>query len=112
THRDAHAHQRRTRERGHDRPLERHHRRGGASTHRHEMSSVESFRAPLFRAQAAAASRADTDDAWPHTTRALPWLLAGFLVMIWLVPFGAVVLPGMGPPDRPALVFIGGIWFV
>lgn len=76
------------------------------------MSSVESFRAPLFRVQAAAASRADTDDAWPHTTRALPWLLAGFLVMIWLVPFGAVVLPGMGPPDRPALVFIGGIWFV
>ena len=76
------------------------------------MSSVESFRAPLFRAQAATASRADTEDAWPHTTRALPWLLAGFLVMIWLVPFGAVVLPGMGPPDRPALVFIGGIWFV
>jgi O-antigen ligase len=39
------------------------------------------------------------DDAWPHTTRALPWLLAGFLVMLWLVPFQDVQLPIRLPVD-------------
>jgi hypothetical protein len=52
------------------------------------------------------------EDLWPHTTRALPWLLAGFLTMIWVVPFGAISLPMAGHPDRPALVAIGGIWIL
>jgi hypothetical protein len=31
-----------------------------------------------------------TDDAWPHTRRPLPWLIAGFLVMVFLIPFEAI----------------------
>ncbi len=50
------------------------------------------------------------EDAWPHTTRVLPWLLAGFLAMLWLLPFRAIYLPGVGNPDRPALVAIAGLW--
>jgi O-antigen ligase len=32
----------------------------------------------------------DRDDAWPHTRRPLPWLIAGFLATIFLVPFEAI----------------------
>jgi O-antigen ligase len=41
---------------------------------------------------------------WPRTGRALPWLLATFLVVLWLVPFDAIELPIPLPidphPDR------------
>ena len=78
------------------------------------MSSASSLRAPFFgdRMAGAIAGGGQADDVWPRTTRLLPWLLAAFLVMVWLLPFGAVTLPGMGPPDRPALAAIGGLWFV
>ena len=39
------------------------------------------------------------DDVWPHTTRALPWALAGFLTMVWLVPFDSISLPVSLPLD-------------
>jgi hypothetical protein len=43
-------------------------------------------------------------DDWPYTRRVLPWLLAGFLVMLFLVPFDAmelkVTLPVDSTPDR------------
>jgi hypothetical protein len=39
------------------------------------------------------------NDAWPHTGRALPWMLAGFMAMVWLVPFDAVTLPIPLPLD-------------
>ncbi len=42
--------------------------------------------------------QADTD-AWPHTGRLLPWMLAGFMAMVWLVPFDAVSLPIPLPLD-------------
>ncbi|HYJ21163.1 MAG TPA: O-antigen ligase family protein [Solirubrobacterales bacterium] len=45
--------------------------------------------------EAGFAARSDavsTADAWPHTRRPMPWLLAGFLVMIFLVPFEAIHL--------------------
>jgi O-antigen ligase len=49
-------------------------------------------------------------DAWPHTTRALPWTLAGFLVMRLLVPFHAIVLPISLPLDATLDRFmLGGI---
>ena len=32
------------------------------------------------------------DDDWPHTTRLLPWLLAGFVTILWLVPFNTIEL--------------------
>jgi hypothetical protein len=54
---------------------------------------------------------------WPHTTRPLPWLLAGFLVMIFLVPFDSIAfkihLPANATFDLVFLVgmigvFVGG----
>jgi hypothetical protein len=47
-------------------------------------------------------------DHWPHTTRPLPWLVAGFLAMIFLVPFDAIILkvhmPANASLDRVFLV--------
>jgi len=54
--------------------------------------------------------------AWPRTTRILPWLLAAFLVMLWLVPFDSITAPfsvGVDSKlDRVVLVLIVGIWVV
>ena len=36
---------------------------------------------------------------WPHTTRALPWLIAAFIAMLWLVPFNAIQLQFSFPVD-------------
>jgi O-antigen ligase len=53
-------------------------------------------------------------DAWPNTTRALPWTLAAFLVMLLLVPFHAIALPIALPLDatldRFMLGGIAGLW--
>jgi O-antigen ligase len=47
---------------------------------------------------------------WPRTTRLMPWLLATFLVMVWLVPYEAikfsVPLPVDPLPDRFLLIII------
>ena len=37
----------------------------------------------------AALRRAVADD-WPYTSRPLPWILAAFLTMVWLVPISGV----------------------
>lgn len=51
---------------------------------------------------------------WPHTTRLLPWMLFGFLAMLWLIPFDSINLPFGGPVDmtldRPLLVLLAGAW--
>ena len=43
-------------------------------------------------------------DNWPHTSRPLPWLLAGFLFMIFLIPFDSIIfkvhLPANASLDR------------
>jgi hypothetical protein len=66
-------------------------------------------------ARPAAAARAD-GGAWPHTGRLLPWTLALFLVMVWLVPFDAIELPIPMPLDarldRPMLLLLLGVWLV
>ena len=53
-------------------------------------------------------------DDWPNTTRVLPWLLAGFLVMIFLIPFDSISLPIPIPMDgkfdRPLLIGLALIW--
>ena len=38
-------------------------------------------------------------DRWPQTGRLLPWMLAGFLVMLWVIPFDSVTLPIPLPVD-------------
>lgn len=53
-------------------------------------------------------------DAWPSTTRLLPWSLAAFLVMLWLVPFQDILLPITVPVDarldRFVLAGIAMLW--
>ncbi|HUN79477.1 MAG TPA: hypothetical protein VMU32_11185 [Solirubrobacteraceae bacterium] len=51
----------------------------------------------------------DADD-WPHTKRVLPWALAGFMAMIFLVPFQSIDLPGGANLDRPLLVALALLW--
>jgi O-Antigen ligase len=38
-------------------------------------------------------------DAWPRTTRVLPWMLAGFMAMLWLVPFNGIAIDASLPID-------------
>jgi hypothetical protein len=51
---------------------------------------------------------------WPRTTRILPWMIAGFIVVIWLVPFNKIELTASLPFDlkfdRLVLPFVVGIW--
>ena len=53
-------------------------------------------------------------DDWPHTTRVLPWLVAIFLAMIFLVPIDAMSVPlhlgAEGNPDRVLLLLTVGLW--
>ncbi len=55
-------------------------------------------------------------DDWPHTKRVLPWWLAGFMVMLFLVPFDAINLPINLPLnsslDRPVLVALATLWLL
>lgn len=57
----------------------------------------------------------DRDD-WPHTTRILPWMVAGFLFILWLVPFDVVQI-GRSLPidlklDRVVLPVIVLVWIL
>ena len=53
-------------------------------------------------------------DDWPRTTRVLPWMFAGFLAILWLVPFNdielAVSLPIDLKFDRLVLPFVAVTW--
>ena len=54
-------------------------------------------------------------DNWPHTHRALPWLVAVFLGMLFLFPFDSATLPLQGGMfemklDRMLVFVMGGIW--
>jgi hypothetical protein len=55
-------------------------------------------------------------DDWPHTSRPMPWLLAGFMAMVFLVPFDSITLPVSLPLDakldRPFLVLLVAIWLL
>jgi O-antigen ligase len=54
---------------------------------------------PCVRSQTAVDGGALREDNWPHTYRVLPWLVAAFLAMLWLVPFDAMDLPFRLPVD-------------
>lgn len=51
---------------------------------------------------------------WPHTTRVMPWFVAAFLVVLWLVPFNAiqlsVSLPFDAKLDRLVLPLLFAMW--
>jgi hypothetical protein len=56
------------------------------------------------------------DDCWPHTTRPLPWMLAGFIAVLWLMPFNTInlnaSLPIDLPLDRLILPVIAFVWLI
>ena len=51
---------------------------------------------------------------WPNTTRILPWMLAAFLVMLWIIPFDSASLPVHLPfeskLDRVVIIGISFVW--
>jgi O-antigen ligase len=53
---------------------------------------------------------------WPRTTRVLPWAIAAFIAMLFLVPFDAVDLPVAAPVDpkldRFVLVGLAVVWLL
>jgi hypothetical protein len=55
-------------------------------------------------------------DDWPNTTRVLPWMLAGFLAILWLVPFNSIELAASLPIDlkldRLVLPFVAVAWIL
>jgi len=56
---------------------------------------------------------ADRSDDWPRTGRLLPWLLAAFVAMLWLIPFDAIDLPFQLPADaKPDRILLGGIFLI
>lgn len=66
--------------------------------------------------RAAAGATGSPGGDWPRTTRPLPWLIAGFLAMVWLVPFDAIDLPIQLPfdtkLDRLALATVAVAWIL
>jgi O-antigen ligase len=65
---------------------------------RRKLKSLKGVWAPRPTVDMIDDERADTDD-WPHTTRIMPWLVAGFLVMLLAIPFDSVTLPINLPLD-------------
>jgi hypothetical protein len=57
---------------------------------------------------------ATRDGDWPRTTRVLPWMIAGFMAMLWLVPFNVISLTTSLPfdmkLDRLVLPIIAATW--
>lgn len=55
-------------------------------------------------------------DAWPHTGRPMPWLVAAFMFMVYLIPFDSTLLPISLPfnsgLDRLVLIVISVIWLI
>jgi hypothetical protein len=75
------------------------------------LASVTALRPdPARRADALATKAGD----WPHTTRVLPWLIAAFMVVIWLVPFNEIQLAMSLPVDlkfdRLVLPVLVAVW--
>jgi hypothetical protein len=55
-------------------------------------------------------------DSWPFTTRLLPWMLAGFIALLWLTPFNNIQLSASLPIelrlDRLVLPFVAIVWLL
>jgi hypothetical protein len=70
---------------------------------------------PDKRPPARAFNPARADD-WPRTTRVLPWMFAGFLAVLWLIPFNDIQLSVHLPIDlkfdRLVLPFVAATWII
>jgi hypothetical protein len=67
----------------------------GRGRRRRELGSAWTARPPVDLIDE---ERPGSDD-WPHTRRVMPWLLAGFIVMLFTLPFDAISLPINLPLD-------------
>jgi hypothetical protein len=67
----------------------------GRRRRRRELGSAWTARPPVDLIDE---ERPGSDD-WPHTRRVMPWLLAGFIVMLFTLPFDAISLPINLPLD-------------
>lgn len=80
----------------------------------HELPAVALTVPPPARPVRAPARALARDDAWPRTTRVLPWAVAIFVAMLWLVPFYSVQTPiplGVdGKLDRLLLPVLVAFW--
>jgi hypothetical protein len=69
---------------------------------------------PAPRISVARPALASAGGDWPHTSRALPWLLAAFMAVLWLVPFDSIQLNFSTPVDlkfdRLVLPVVFGVW--
>lgn len=61
-----------------------------------ERAAGVAFAAPV--SEPAAEEERLLDD-WPHTTRILPWMVAGFIAMLWLLPINAITVQASLPID-------------
>jgi hypothetical protein len=76
------------------------------------MSSAATVLPLRARRDEAASIELSADDLWPNTPRLLPWSLAAFLAMLWLVPFNAISIGIPLPVDRWPLAAMTGLWLV
>jgi hypothetical protein len=69
---------------------------------------------PAFRPAVAMRAMATHGGDWPRTTRVLPWMLAVFMAILWLVPFDSIELNASLPVDlkfdRLVLPFVLVTW--
>ena len=85
----------------------------------HESSSYLAAEATARRRPPGSTRPAGTTarraDAFPHTKRPLPWVLAGFMALLFLVPIDStdvkLHLPVNSHIDRFALLVVVGAWF-
>jgi O-antigen ligase/polysaccharide polymerase Wzy-like membrane protein len=70
----------------------------------HSNGRIEDWPSRVDSAPRRAAPPPDRTDDWPHTKRLMPWLLAGFMAMVFLIPIDGtelkVHLPVDSKPDR------------
>ncbi|HEY4098295.1 MAG TPA: hypothetical protein VGM33_22415, partial [Baekduia sp.] len=70
--------------------------------------------APLRRGEDQRGLAARLTDDWPRTSRPLPWLIAAFIAMLWLVPFNVIQLNASLPIDlkldRLVLPIVFVVW--
>lgn len=78
------------------------------------MPGAARLSAPASKRRVRALEIDPATDVWPHTSRFLPWCLAGLLVLIWLVPFSNIEPPLSLPIDAtvdwPIMAAVIGIW--
>jgi hypothetical protein len=74
--------------------------------------AVDALRLPLVRLRGFATHGGD----WPRTTRVLPWMVAAFMAVLWLVPFDSIELNVSTPIDlkldRLLLPFLVVMWIL